>query len=219
MLASGTEPTEADKTLYAHGPGPTTGDIGDPANLLDANAATAELLSAAYGTSVILDSAGAGSFTNVQHAATGCTPQWCPQRPDHETNFFNNEMEPPKCLAVQTYQQPRMSWDEANADASNPDGSFWERQPEIINTCGPFELAAGASITLTFATVYGEMDRHKVVAGGVDNVNLLATESKAALMTNVINCKALFNSGYQIADVAPPTPTDGENPILESPER
>ena len=216
LLSDGVDPTDADNTVYAFGPGPERGDIGDPADAHVADATTSELLSPAYMAGIILDSGGGGTYTNITHAATGCQPTWCPQRPDHETPAYKGLADAAKFLSVMTYDQPRMSWDEAHAihnDDTNPDGSYWERQPEVVNTAGPFELAPGAEVKVVFATVFGMMDMHKVVAGGVANIDLLAVESKAALLENVDACKALYGSNYAIADHAPPTPTDEENTL------
>lgn len=198
---------------YDYGPGPETGDIGDPNDLLDPSMRNHELLSPGYMTSIILDPAGGDVYTNLTHAAGGGTRVWVPDRPEHETPAYKIEDPPSKFLDVMTYQQPRMSWDEAHAIPDFEAGSKWERAIEIVNTSGPHELAPGASVTFVFADILGEMDRHKIVEGGVENVNLLATESKAALLANAEACRELYNNGYQIADHPPMTPTDGNNSL------
>ena len=197
---------------YSYGPGPETGDIGDPADLLEPGVRNHELLSPAYMTAICLDAAGGDVYTNITHAAGGGTAVWVPDRPEHESPAWKIEDPPSKFLDVMTHQQPRMSWDEAKA-AGGEAGSKWERQVELVNTSGPPELAPGASVTFVFADVLGEMDRAKIVAGGVANVNLLATESRDALLANVEACRELYANGYQIADHPPMTPTDGENSL------
>jgi hypothetical protein len=56
------------------------------------------------------------------------------------------------------------------------------------------------------------MDRAKIVAGGAANIELLATESLAALQENVDNCREMYANNYDVAD-PPPTPTDGESSL------
>src|SRR5690606_9676310 len=101
--------------------------------------------------------------------------------------------------------------------AGGEGGNKYERQPEILTSCGPFTLAPGASVTLTFAEVLGEMDREKIVEGGVENVQLLATASRDSLLANVASLRELYANGYQIANPPPPTPTDGENSLTLTP--
>lgn len=198
---------------FNFGPGPQTGDIGDPANILIANSSTAELMSPAYVSSVALDCAGGETFYNITEYLGQATTSQAPVV-DH-TPYVGAD--PPSFyLSAITHQQPRMSWDEARA-AGGEGGNKYERQPEILTSCGPFTLAPGASVTLTFAEVLGEMDREKIVEGGVENVQLLATASRDSLLANVTSLRELYANGYQIANPPPPTPTDGENSLTLTP--
>jgi len=108
-----------------------------------------------------------------------------------------------------------MSWDDAKASPGEG-GNKFERHPELLISAGPLTLAAGESVTLAFAEVFGEMDRAKIIAGGDANVALMATESKAALLANVAAVRELYASGYAVDD-PPPTPTDGENSLALTP--
>jgi len=64
-----------------------------------------------------------------------------------------------------------------------------------------------------FAEVMGEMDRAKIVAGGVANIDLVATASRDSLLANVRAARELFANNYLPAFHPPKTPTDGENSL------
>jgi hypothetical protein len=113
------------------------------------------------------------------------------------------------------HEQPHLSWDEAKA-AGGEGGNKYERSPEFLVSCGPYQLQPSQSVTVVFAEVFGEMDRAKIVEGGVANIDLLAVESEAALLENVEACQEIYANGYDVAD-PPPTPTDGENTLTLTP--
>jgi hypothetical protein len=195
--------------VFNYGPGPETGDIGDPADISLANATTKELLSPAYMSSIALDCAGGTTYYNIlQHTGQSVSTE----APLEDRVPYLGTHEPSRYLQVMTHQQPRMSWDEARA-AGGEGGNKYERQPELLTSCGAFDLQPGESVTLVFAEVLGEMDRHYIVEGGVENVRRLAVESKAALLENVRAARELYNSGYRIDNPPPATPTDGENSL------
>jgi len=201
---------------FNFGPGPETGDIGDPADLFDPNAKTHELLAPGYMAIVCLDSAGANVYQNIG--------QFLGQQPPFEGQVEPEDIvprlgthTPSEILEKITHQQPRLSWDEAH-ELGVEGGSKYLRMPEVMVTCGPYnDIPPGGSVTVVFAEVLGEMDRAKIVQGGVENVKLLATESKEALFENVKNCFELYNNGYMIDDPPPMTPTNGENSLTLTP--
>jgi len=196
---------------FNYGPGPQRGDIGDAADLLP-DARTHELLSPGYLTSICLDPAGANIYQNILEYLGQVTSSEAPI----EDRMARLGTDPPsRFLEVMTHQQPRMSWDEARA-AGGEGGNKFERRPELVVSCGPHNLAPGASVTVVFAEVLGEMDRAKIVEGGVENIDRLAVESKAALLANVEACRELYSNGYDVAD-PPPTPTNGENSLQLTP--
>jgi hypothetical protein len=196
---------------FNYGPGPQRGDIGDAADLMP-DATTSELYAPGYMTSICLDPAGANVNQNILEYLGQETITDAPL----EDRMVRLGTDPPsRFLEVMTHQQPRMSWDEARA-AGGEGGNKFERSPELFVSCGPLDIAAGASVTVVFAEVLGEMDRAKIVQGGVENIDLLATESLAALLENVQACRELYNNGYDVAD-PPPTPTDGENTLELTP--
>lgn len=66
---------------------------------------------------------------------------------------------------------------------------------------------------LVFAEVMGEMDRAKIVEGGVANIDLMATASRDSLLAHVRAARRLYANNYQPTAYPPPTPTDGENSL------
>jgi hypothetical protein len=200
--------------IYQFGPGPQRGDIGDAANL-NPEVRKTELLSPAYFATICLDSAGTTVNQNIlQYLGQGTSTDSPPE--DIMARQASTITPPSRFLEVMTYQQPRMSWDEARA-AGGQGGNKYERSlPEVVISCGPFNLDPGQEVTVVFAEVLGEMDRAQIVEGGVENIDKLATESLAALQANVAACREIYANGYDVVD-PPPTPTDGENSLTLSP--
>lgn len=197
---------------FTFGPGPWTGDIGDPADIMESGVRVHELLSPGYLTSICLDPAGANVYQNILQYLHQATSTEAPI----EDFIARLGTDPPsRFLEVMTHQQPRMSWDSLKA-LGGEGGNKFERMPDFVVSCGPHELAPGASVTVVFAEVLGEMDRDKIFEGGVDNVNLLATASRDSLLANVEACRELYANGYDVAD-PPMTPTDGENSLTLTP--
>ena len=191
---------------WTHGPA-SKGDVGDAIDLLPEER-THELLSPGYFTSLCLDSAGGNVYMNIlEYLGQGTSTN----APIEDFMFRQGANPASRFLDVMTHQQPRMSWDDARA-AGNEGGNKYERQAQMLVSCGPYDISAGASVTVVFAEVLGEMDRAKIVAGGETNIDLLATESLAALQANIDACRELYANGYDVAD-PPPTPTDGESSL------
>ncbi len=201
-------------SVWNFGVGPERGDIGDAADIEEQGSRVHELRSPGYYACVLLDSAGGNVYQNITEFAWSLG-----EMPDDERDrFFIQALHEPSFLReMQTHQQPRMSWDDARA-AGGEGGNKWERDTPAFNlSCGPFDIAAGDSVTIVFADVVGEMDRHKIVEGGVANIDLLATESLGALLENIASCRELYANGYQIEAHPPSTPTDGESSLALTP--
>ena len=66
--------------------------------------------------------------------------------------FRLNVDEPARYLNVMTHHQPRASWDELSA-AGGEGGNKYEREPEFLISCGPYNIAPGETVTLVFAEV------------------------------------------------------------------
>jgi len=195
---------------WTYGPA-SKGDVGDARNLLP-EVREKELLSPGYFTSICLDPAGANVYRNIVQYLGQATSTDAPR----EDLMFRLGTDPPsRFLEVMTHEQPHLSWDAAKA-AGGEGGNKYERQPEFLVSCGPYNLSTGSSVTFVFAEVIGEMDRAKIVAGGEANIDLLATESLAALQANVDACRELYANGYDVAD-PPPTPTDSESSLTLTP--
>ena len=201
------------EVTFNHGPGPTTGDIGDPNDLYESGAKNHELLAPAYITLMVLDSAGANVYMNIITNQGQGTSPW--EEPAEDRFVYLSSSQPEDYKAAMTHQQPRMSWDEARA-AGGEGGNKFERNPEMIVSVGPLSIAAGASETVVFAEVLGEMDRAKIIAGGLENVLALATESRDSLFANVAAARELYANGYDAVD-PPPTPTNKENTLILTP--
>lgn len=196
---------------FNYGPGPERGDIGDAADLLP-NSTTHELLSPGYFTAICLDAGGANIYQNILEYLGQGTSSDAPKE-DHMARLGTDP--PSRFLEVMTHEQPHRSWDEARAKGGEG-GNKYERRPEFVVSTGPHELAPGASIKLVFAEVLGEMDRAKIIEGGVENIDRLKTESLAALLQNVEAARELYANDYDVAD-PPPTPTNGENSLELTP--
>ncbi len=198
---------------FNFGPGLETSDIGDPADILEAGARVHELYSPGYFTVLCLDPAGGNVYQNiVEYIGQGVSTD----APIEDLTLRLGTDPPPRYLDVMTHQQPRMSWDEARA-LGGEGGNKFEREPEFLLSCGPYNLAPGDSVTVVYAEVVGEMDRAKIVEGGVENVKLLATASKDSLMKHVEACEEFYQNGY-IPDAYPPmTPTDSLGSLVLTP--
>ncbi len=196
------------------GVGPARGDIGDAADIYEQGSREHEIRSPGYYACVLLDSAGGSVYQNITRFAWSLGMM---ADVEEDRFFLQGAHEPSFLRKTQTHQQPRMSWDEARA-AGGEGGNKWERDTPALNiSCGPFEIAPGDSVTIVFADVVGEMDRHKIVEGGVANIDLLATESLGALLENIAACRELYTNVYQIEAHPPATPTDGENSLELTP--
>lgn len=68
---------------------------------------------------------------------------------------------------------------------------------------GPLTLTPFASVKIVFAEVMGEMDRAKIVEGGVANIDLMATASRDTMLANVRRARTLYSNNY-LPSVHPP---------------
>jgi len=194
---------------WTFGVGPQRGDIGDARDIYARGSLEHELDAPGYITAVVLDSASGRVFQNIlEHTGQGVTEGAL--EPDI---MFTQEVSlPSRFKQVMTHEQPHLSWDEARA-AGGEGGNKYERRPEFLVSVGPFTLPAFATIKVVFAEVIGEMEREKIVAGGIDNIDRLAVESLAALHANVLAARELYANHYMPDHFPPPTPTDGENSL------
>ncbi len=198
---------------FNFGVGPQRGDIFDARDIWEQGSREHELDAPAFFTAIVLDSNGGNVYQNILEymgQGTGSAADLV------DKMFLHGADQPTRLKDVMTHQQPRISWDDAKA-AGAEGGNKFERQPQYLISCGPYDLTPSESVTLVFAEVLGEMDRAKIVEGGIANIDLNKTEGRDALLQNVDNCRELFNNNYQISDHPPMTVTNGENSLELTP--
>lgn len=194
---------------WTFGVGPERGDITDSRSIRAPGTRETELDAAGCFTAIVLDSSGAPVYQNIlEHTGQGVTEG----APREDIMFIQDVDDPSRFKEVMTHQQPRMSWDEARANAPEG-GNKYERRPEFLLSVGPLELPPFGSIVLVFAEVMGEMDRARMVQGGVENIDLSATASRDSLLANVRAARELHRNFYMPSHHPPMTPTDGENSL------
>lgn len=195
--------------VYSFGVGPQRGDIGDSRDIYQQGIREHELDAAGYFTVVVLDSAGGNIYQNIlEHTGQGLTEG----AGTVDQMFIQGSSSHARVKEVMTHQQPRMSWDSARA-AGGEGGNKYERRPEFLVSVGPLSLTPFASVKIVFAEVMGEMDRAKIVEGGVANIDLMVTASRDSMLAHVRAARKLFANNYLPAVHPPPTPTDGENSL------
>jgi len=200
--------------VYNFGVGPERGDIGDSRDIKEPNSKDHELDAPAYFTVVVLDSAGGNIYQNILEYGSKSGETGAPLE---DRIFIHTVDEPARFKTVMTHQQPRMSWDEARA-AGGEGGNKYERSPLFLISVGPFTLTPYETKKIVFAEVMGEMDRAKIVEGGVSNIDLLATASKDSLLKNVTAAKRLYAQSLVPEKHPPMTPTNGENSLTLTPK-
>ncbi len=195
--------------VYNFGVGPLRGDIGDARDIYQQGAREHELDAPGYFTVVVLDSAGARVYQNIlEHTGQGLTEG----ARTEDVMFIQGVSPASRVKDVLTHQQPRLSWDDAKA-AGGEGGNKYERRPEFLVSVGPLTLSPFGSVRIVFAEVVGEMERARIVEGGVANIDLMATASRDSMLAHVRAARRLFASNYMPTVHPPPTPTNGENSL------
>ena len=195
--------------VYNFGVGPQRGDIGDSRDIYQQGIREHELDAPGYFTVVVLDSSGGNIIQNIlEHTGQGLTEG----AGTVDQMFIQNSSSHAAVKKVMTHHQPRMSWDEAKAKGGEG-GNKYERRPEFLVSVGPLTLTPFASVKIVFAEVMGEMERSKIVEGGVANIDLMATASKDSMLAHVRAAKKLHANNYMPTVFPPPTPTDIENSL------
>ncbi len=196
--------------VYNFGVGPQRGDIGDSRDIYQQAAREHELDAPGYLTVVVLDSSGGNVFQNIlEHTGQGLTEG----APTVDQMFIQGIATPTRVKDVMTHQQPRLSWDAARA-AGGEGGNRFERRPEFLISVGPLTIPPFGTKRIVFAEVIGEMDRAKIVEGGVANIDLLATASRDSMLAHVRAARRLYVNNYKPTACPPPTPTNGENSLI-----
>lgn len=198
--------------VYNFGVGPERGDIGDSKDIKEAGSPEHELDAPGYFSAFCIDSKGAPVYQNILEHLGG---NFTTEAPLEDRMFRMEQLQslgPNRLLENMTHQQPRLSWDEAKA-AGGEGGNKWERKPEYLVSSGPYTLQPYESITLVYAEAVGEMDRAKIVEGGVANIDLMATASKDSLINHVRTARQFYADNYIPKAYPPPTVTNGENSL------
>jgi hypothetical protein len=198
--------------VYNFGVGPERGDLGDSKDIYEAGTREHELDAPGYFTAVCLDSKGEQVYQNILEHLGG---DFTTEAPLEDQMFRLDQIDvvgPDRLKQVMTHQQPPLSWDEARA-SGNEGGNKYERKPEFLVSAGPYTIAPYESVTLVFAEIMGEMDRSKIVEGGVANIDLLEIESKKKLLENVTTAKNFYLNNYVPEAYPPMTIADGENSV------
>lgn len=198
--------------VYNFGVGPLRGDIGDSEDLKEPNSPQHELDAPGYFTAFCLDSKGAPVYRNILEHLGG---NFVTDAPKEDQMFRMEQLQslgPNALKENMTHQQPHISWDSAHA-LGGEGGNKWERKPEYVISSGPYTLQPYESITLVYAEAVGEMDREKIVEGGVANIDLMATASRDSLIKHVRTARQFYADGYVPKAYPPPTVTDGENSL------
>ncbi|MBW7888068.1 MAG: hypothetical protein H3C35_06870 [Bacteroidetes bacterium] len=195
--------------VYNFGVGPLRGDIGDARDIYQQGIREHELDAPGYFTVAVLDSSNAHVFQNIlEHTGQGVTEG----ASTVDQMFIQGASSAARVKEVMTHQQPHMSWDSARA-LGGEGGNKYERRPEFLVSVGPLSLSPFGSAKIVFAEVIGEMDRAKIVEGGVANIDLMATASRDSMLAHVRAARQLYANNYKPVVFPPPTPTDGENSL------
>jgi len=196
--------------VYNFGVGPERGDIGDARDIYQQGSREHEIDAPGYFTVVVIDSAGGNIYQNIlEHTGQGLTEG----APYVDQMFIQGSSSHARVKEVMTHQQPPLSWDSLRT-LGGEGGNKFERRPEFLVSVGPFTLTPFASVKIVFAEVIGEMDRAKIVEGGVPNIDLMATASRDSMIANVRMAKILYANNYLPSVHPPPTPTNGENSLI-----
>lgn len=195
--------------VFNFGVGPERGDIGDARDIYQQGIREHEIDAPGYFTVAVLDSAGGNIFQNIlEHTGQGLTEG----ASTVDQMFIQGSSSHARVKDVITHQQPRMSWDQARTQGGEG-GNKFERRPEFLVSVGPLSLTPFASVKIVFAEVMGEMDRAKIVEGGVSNIDLMATASRDSMLAHVRAARRLYKNNYLPDVFPPPTPTNGENSL------
>ena len=184
---------------YPFSPGDQYGDVGNPGNINTAGSFDNQLYAFDAGSFVVYDCTPnkTGSKSVVQNIL-GSGYQGIPEVDDAGTmSYFIDFPEYPKMLSILTNPQPRGDW----ADI----GKLYERNPLPVIAAGPYDLAPGDSINVTFVRVFGEMDRQLAAAGGIEAVQAYKQQVLQAVEENYQSAVYLLENNLEPQAYPPPT--------------
>ncbi len=214
--------------------GLTKSDVGEPSDLYDQKSVEHDFRAPQYMTCVLLNKtkdANGGERDHYNFVFPGPYGSEAPKidlnnRAISLTNYGRDYFE-----SSMKYFEPLPKTTEGQYDASGkftagapvtppawyPNQQTVDRTGEdmlfnMLLNSGPWDIASGETITLTYAVVGGHMDWSRVIAGGLENQAHLI-EGRDNMWAHLEAARELFNNGYQINEVPPPTPTDGFNSL------
>ncbi len=209
-------------TYFEYGPGPQTGDAGDPRDIGVPNAIRHELRSPTVYTAcglVVPPDRDGNDARHYNILRTDNTHEIEGDTPEREAKPVVQNT-PEQLYDKLTHEQARMSWDQAHADPNIKDGNKYERRPYEVMSFGPYDLAPGESVEIVYAYIFGQTTRDKIVQGTIENTKLVdfpgygvegdqiykfAKEGIEAFWENYDAAMELINNNYQPTQYPPPT--------------
>ncbi len=169
---------------FLHGPGPETGDVGDPADITAANAINHQITcpsALAIGYIEIppneLDKIAGRTDGTLQHLVT----RWFTGQPASGMPQLENIGHPNiiTIIPVEDLTSPvpyyrdeavhaLKSYRKAKEDGDAQAGNVWERWPVYTTSFGPYNMAPGDSITFKRIICAGALDFNEAAEGGVE---------------------------------------------------
>ena len=214
-------PPNQNPVAYGISPGDVTGDRGDPGNITIQNSIDRRLYSPQIFTDNIVDVTPnkfgeKRVYQGIYHRILNENPG----APD-EDFWQPTNRDPDYVLARMTPRQARMSWREANADASTVDGNIHERLGAFNLGIGPYDIAPGDSVELIRVIALGEMDRNVTERGGLEATQNYLEAGMANLKANWAAALGIVQAWQRTGDwnagiTAYPPPTVGDAPFASN---
>jgi hypothetical protein len=214
-------PPNQSPVTYSISPGDVTGDRGDPGNITIQNSIDRRLYSPQIFTDNIVDvtpnKLGEKTvYQGIYHRILNENPG----APDEEFWQPTNR-DPDYVLTRMTPEQARMSWREANADASTVDGNTYERLGAFNLGIGPYDIAPGDSVELIRVIALGEMGRNVTERGGLEATQNYLEAGMANLKENWAAALGIVEAWQRTGNwnagiTAYPPPTVGDAPFASN---
>lgn len=214
--------------------GLTNSDVGEPSDLYDQNAVEHDFRAPQYITCALLNKTRDAKDSEYDHYNFVFPGPYGAQGPTYDPNNQAVSLENYGREAFESamkHFEPIPKYEEGSYDTQGnftqgdaitppawyPDQTTVDRTGEdlffnMLLNSGPWDIAPGETITLTYAVVGGHMDWDRVVEGGLENMAHLK-DGKDRLIDNLEAAQELFDNDYVVDEVPPPTPTDGWNSL------
>ncbi|MBD3287178.1 hypothetical protein GF337_00095 [candidate division KSB1 bacterium] len=214
--------------------GNTKSDVGEPIDLYDQDAVEHDFRAPQYVTCALLDKSKAATGDEPDHYNFVFPAPYGAEGPEFDLNnraislenygrdYFESSMK---------HYEPLPKNEEGTYDAAGnftpgapitppawyPNQQTVERTGEdlffnMLLNSGPWDIAPGETITLTYAVAGGHMEWDRVIAGGLENQAHLI-DGREKMWEHLDAARELFDNNYYVNEVPPPTPTDGWNSL------